>query len=388
MKSIIIGLFLVLNLHAISYEELLELAIKNNTALEIAKSQEEQLLLEGDIEIRLENPTLELGLADFSNKRIFQNHDFGGAVGISQSILLPSVKNARKRVNSSRVNVAKEKYNLQKSEFIYGFAMKYLAYKEAVELESTAEAALSISSKIVHIAKERYQQGTGFKSNYLQAKIDHKNLQNSQKYLSFKAIKVSNELQRLANIHALSSLEKEHTFTQTNVTALHPLVSLTQEKKKLAEAKLQVASHTMESIEVFSELEREPTEDIFRVGVKISLILFNDKSQEKQLAKIERINHQLALKGQKKSLTIELRQLENETLLLKNMLLEYEVLIEKQHALLDIYEKGYGIAKINLLEVQMSKKSLITNQENIIKTKVAIERNIVKMNYLKGKRYE
>lgn len=169
---------------------------------------------------------------------------------------------------------------------------------------------------------------------------------------------------------------------------LHPLLSVSKEQEKLAKAKERMVSHNIESVSFFSELETEPSEDIFRVGVSIALPMFNQKSEEKQLAKIEQANAKLLFKSQEKSLKIEIEQLKNERAMLEGLLVDHEGLRVEQNELLETYKRGYGIAKINLLEVQMTKQSLIDNEESIIKIKMAIERNIVKMNYLKGVRYE
>jgi len=47
MKNIIMGLFVVVNLHALTYDELLNQALKNNSQLEIVKSQAQKATLEG-----------------------------------------------------------------------------------------------------------------------------------------------------------------------------------------------------------------------------------------------------------------------------------------------------------------------------------------------------
>lgn len=388
MKKIIVGLSVLTTLHAINYDELVELALKNNTQLEIFQTQQEQLLLEGKISTRMANPELEVGIADFSYRRVFEKHDFGRSIGLSQSLLLPSVKRDRNRFSQSQVDRHKASYQVKKQTFVYALAMKYLEYKEAIKLEALQEEALMISENIRLIAQKRYTLGTGLKSEFLQAKIEHKRLQNSKNSLALKVKQILNELQALAKVEALTSLESEHTFRAMRAGDLHPLLSVSKEQEKLAKAKERMVSHNIESVSFFSELEAEPSEDIFRVGVSIALPMFNQKSEEKQLAKIEQANAKLLFKSQEKSLKIEIEQLKNERAMLEGLLVDHEGLRVEQNELLETYKRGYGIAKINLLEVQMTKQSLIDNEESIIKIKMAIERNIVKMNYLKGVRYE
>jgi regulator of replication initiation timing len=118
----------------------------------------------------------------------------------------------------------------------------------------------------------------------------------------------------------------------------------------------------------------------------MALPVFHDKSEEKQLLKLEQSNQELQLKNQKKSLSIELGNLREENALLKEMLQEYTSLHEEQNALLKIYQKGYSIAKINLVALEMSKQSFINNEKEIIRTNINIEKNIIRMNYLKGEK--
>lgn len=384
MKKTIMTLFLVVNLHAISYEELLELAIKNNITLELIQSKKEQQFLKTQIDTRLKNPSLDLSIANFSRARPIRRNKIGSSVGLSQSLLLPWVKKDKEILGEHKVLVLEQSYELEKIDFIYDFSMKYLDYKESLKLQALGEEALSITMRIMHIAKERYERGTALKSDYLQAKIEHKDFLNSVKLSSLQVYNALNYLQKIANVKNKISFEDEHIFSLIKTAEIHPALLLTEKKKELSKVHSKLRTYVLESFEVFSEIEEEPEEDIFRIGVRIPLAIFNDKSEEKQLAKIEQVNYALELKNQKKTLLIELEQLIGEKLMLEEMLVEYESLSKEKDILVKTYQKGYGIAKINLLEFQMSKKSFIENQEKIIKTKLAIERNIVQTNYLQG----
>jgi hypothetical protein len=204
------------------------------------------------------------------------------------------------------------------------------------------------------------------------------------KHLAFEVEKSLNSLKMISNIKGKLSLSPEHRFILNKSTSIHPLIKLTKKQKSLSQVKLALASHTIESYEVFSEIESEPDEDIFRFGVSIALPIFNDKAEERQLLKLEQANHELTLRNQKKALSIELNTLKEENILLKEILKEYESLSYEQNRLLQMYHKGYRIAKTNLVTLEMSKKSFINNQEDMIKTHISIERNIIRMNYLRG----
>ncbi len=384
MKKTIIGLFLLANLHAISYEELLELALQNNASLQINKSQEQRANLQAQIETRLENPNIEFEVADFSSKRLLRGNAFGTRVGISQSLLLPSVKEDKKALAQSRVEVEKQNFELEKSEFIYRFNMYYLDYREAVEKEQLQQEALVISKKIRSVVEGRFNAGSIAKSEVLQARIEENEVVSQGKQLSFESLTKNNALLRFANVQENTTVNTYHRFNEKSTTALHPFLSLTEKKEEVARAELAVASHTMQSIELFSEIEAEPDQDIFRIGVSIPLPIFNKNSQEKQLAKIAINNHKLALASGKRALDLELAQLQNEIAQQEGLKINYEALVEEENRLLSMYQKGYRLAKVNLLKLSNIKKELLKTKENLLATRFSIEKNIIKINYLKG----
>jgi cobalt-zinc-cadmium efflux system outer membrane protein len=193
-----------------------------------------------------------------------------------------------------------------------------------------------------------------------------------------------NRLFKLANVERAETLDGEHTFFQNSNETLHPLLKVVEEQQKVSQAQLDLASHTIENISLFSEMEREPEQSIFRVGVSIPLPIFNKKSEEKQLAKIALANQKIFLNAQKKSLSLEMEQLLRERALLEKVKAKYEGLILEQRELLSMYQQGYAIAKVNLLKLSDTKQRLIQSKEKIVEARLQIERNSVKMNYLRG----
>ena len=384
MKKTIIGLFVVLNLHAQTYEALLELAINNNAQLQITGNQQEEKSLEGTITTRLKNPTLEVGVADFSSRRLLRENEIGWSVGLSQSLLLPSVKADKKKLTQSQVELAKQNYQLEKSMFIYRFNLNYLAYKEALQKELLQTESLAISKKILAVTQGRFSAGSIAKTELLQAQIEQSEALSYAKVLSLETLQQKNTLLRFANLEKNTELDAEHTFVQNSTVSTHPLLVLTQKKEEVSLAKLAVASHNIESIELFSEIEAEPDQDIFRVGISLALPIFNQRSEEKQLAKIAISNQKLALALGKKLLALELAQLQKEIVVQEVLKSNYEALILEEEQLLTMYQEGYAIAKVNLLKLNMLKKKLLDNRECLLEVTLAIEKNIIKINYLQG----
>jgi len=387
-----VSLFILLtltSLQAQSYEALLKKALEKSSNLAIAKTQEVQEQLQGKIATRLENPTLEVEIADFSAKRLLRENEVGTRVGLTQPLLLPWVKDDQERLSDHSIQLAKARYTATKATFIYHFNRLYLAYKEARKKEQLAQEALRISQKILSVAKERFSAGSIAKSELLQAKIETKEVESKIKELSLKRLKAKHELLRLVNLSIKDELSTEHQFRlKASTHTTQPLLAVAQKEQERADAKLALASHTIEYIELFSEIEAEPDQDIFRLGVAIPLPLFHNSSEEKQLAKIKIANQTVRLEAEKRALELELKQLQHEIATQKSLQLNYQALIAKQEQLLAMYQEGYAIAKVNLLKLNTLKKSLLQSKEQLLGSTLAIEQKIIKINYLQGVYHE
>jgi len=384
MNKTIIGLFLVAQLHAQSYEELLEQAVNNNLNLQLIQNQQEQISINGEIERRYENPNLELEVADFSSQFVTKSNSFGARVGVSQSIPLPHIQKDREAITQTKIDVAQKKYEVEKSTFIYNFNIRYLAYKKAQHLVTLQNRAIRLTKEVLDTVNQRYQEGAVAKSDYLEAQLDYKNRESRSKKLLFDVVKTQNRLLAFANINSQEYIDSEHLFLLTQNSRVHPLIALNNAQTQVSQAKLELLKHSVDSVELFSELEREPDQNIFRVGVSIALPTFNTNSQEKQLEKINIANQKLYISNQESLLALQIKQLQQENQELEQLNQSHQSLISSQEQLFNMYKQSYTIAKVNLLKLQQIKEKRIQNQEKILETNFAIEQNIIKINYLQG----
>jgi len=384
MSKIIIGLSLVAQLYAQSYEELLEQAVNNNINLQLIQNKQEQISLSGEIERRYKNPNLELEIADFSSQFFTKSNSFGGRVGISQAILLPHIKKDKEVITHTQIEVAQKQYKLEKSNFIYNFNMKYLAYKKAQKLAKLQSQSVALSSEILETVTQRYQEGAVAKSDYLEASLEYNKTKNKKENLLFKVAKAKNELFVFANISNQRSIESEHLFLPSQKNLSHPSIELSHAKNQVSQAKIELLKHSIDSVELFSELESEPNQDVFRVGVSITLPIFNSNRQERQLEKINIANQKLFSQNKESILMLQVEQLKSENIQLEKLKENYQSRIISQEQLFEMYKQSYTIAKVNLLKLQQTKKRRIQNQEKILETNFAIEQNIIKTNYLQG----
>jgi outer membrane protein TolC len=384
MNKTVIALFLVVCLEAQNYEELLNQAIQNNLNLQLIQSQQEKVSLNGEIAKRYANPNLELEIADFSSQFVTKSNSFGVRVGLSQSIPLPHIQKDRESITQNQINVVQKQYSVEKSNFIYGFNLKYLAYKKAQNLLALHEKSIMLSKEILETVNQRYQEGAVAKSDYLEAKLEYSRTQNRRANLLFDVSKTKNELLAFSNITNAEFIESAHLFLLAQQTLPHSTIELGKAKNQVSQAKLELLQHSVESIEFFSELEKELDQDIFRVGVSIALPTFNVKSEERQLEKIKIANQTLRIVNQERLLLLEIEQLKSENSQLEQLKQSNESLISSQEELFNMYQQSYRIAKVNLLKLQQIKEQRILNQEKILESNFAIEQNNIKINYLQG----
>ncbi|MDQ7069125.1 MAG: hypothetical protein Q9M40_14845 [Sulfurimonas sp.] len=108
-----------------------------------------------------------------------------------------------------------------------------------------------------------------------------KSLQNT---LDLKSLNTYYKLLGFAGITQDLELDDSHTFNLVSDadTLQNPSVLLYQTQKTKALKEAEVNANSIEWINVFAELENEPEQDIYRLGVNIPLAIFNDKSEEKK----------------------------------------------------------------------------------------------------------
>lgn len=384
MKKSILGLSLVTILHAQSYEDLLNRAIENSAVLHNSKQQIEYSTLEGEINTRLANPNIELEVANFSSGEFLGDSSVGMRTGITQEIMLPWVKDKKQKLTQREVTLSQANHSLNKLAFIYQFNRYYSFYKKSVEKERLGDESIALSTEIFRIANERFKAGGIAKHELLQAKIEQHNAVTKQKELELQTLKAKNRLLLYANLDTSVSIDTNHQFGVLKKNSLHPILEVTKAKEEVANSSLQIAQNSIEGIEFYSEIEREPDQDIIRFGLSLPLAISHTKAEEKQLAKIELQRQKFTFQAQEKSLRLELEQLKKEIVLDQEMIEHYETVLKEQQELLKIYEQGYRIAKVNLLKLNTLKQTLLSNKEQRLEHQFMIEEKQIKIAYLKG----
>ncbi len=390
-RLVFISLFSLPSFSTQSYQEILDKALQKNITLQIAQRKESIIALEGKIETRRKNPNLELEVSDFlelDRNRFGAINDFGLRAGVSQELLLPKVKKEIEHLTQAKMGVAKENYTLLKSEFIYQFTLKYLAYRNALKKESFLEEALHISNEILETVKIRYEHGAVPQSEFLQSRLDTRQLLNRIDELRLETSTKRDDFLLFANIQQNIDIDEGYVVHLKKSSWRDPFKKLKVQEERLSTATLKRLSHTIEMIELFSEIEKEPQEDIFRVGISVPLPLYNTKSQERALAKIARSTQIAKQESREYLVGIRLQQLKKKQKQIKETKEQYQKRLDEQEQLFEMYKQGYDFAKVNLFKLQESQKRMVEIQERLSLLEMRYEKNIVTINYLKGAYHE
>ncbi len=383
-KYILISGFICTFLGAESFDIFLQKAIQNSPYLESSALAVQQTKEEGDILTRYENPTLELEYSSF--KPDIGSSDEGYRVNYSQPIRLWNVADDKRAVASSNIKSANASLAQKRAIFIRDMSISYTLYSQAKMLLGLGDEELQIAKKIYDISVARLQSGTISKGVKLQAQVDFEMSENSKDFLSLNSMQSYYSLLKFAGVNEEIELDSVYDFTISadvqNINNPELEVFKAQQNQAFREAKLN--SNSVEWINLFTELENEPEQDIVRVGLNFPLAIFNDKSQEKRVATLQVSRTELLIKNENSRLNIELKKLQKERQSLFRLSENSEKILSTQLELLKMYEDGYEISNINLLQLQDIKNRVIETKRTLIQIHTALNQNAIYTNYTQG----
>lgn len=384
LKNIIMSLLLCTFLSAESFDEFLHKAIKNSPYLKSSALAVKQTKEEGDILTRYENPTLEIEYSSF-NPDVGSNND-GSRISYSQPIRLWSVGDDKRDVVNASTKSANASYTQKRAMFIRDISLSYTLYSQNKMLLTLGDEELQIAKKIYDISVARFESGSISEGLKLQAQVDYEMIENLKDTLSLSAMNSYFQLLKFAGINEEIKLEDRYDFSissnlQNNE---NPTIKVFQIQQDHALKEVKLNSNSIEWVNLFAELENEPEQDVYRVGLEFPLALFNNKSQEKTIAMLQESSSKLLIENETNRLNMELSRLKKERQALLNLNEKSEKLLKTQLKLLKMYEDGYKIANINLLQLQDIKNKVIETKRVIIKIRTALNQNAIHENYNQG----
>ena len=384
MKKIWFIPLLALTLYGQDFESFKQEALQKSPYLKANALKMQTAKEQSQIITRYKNPTLGLEASEFVQNTP-SSKDNGYRVELTQPIRLWGVGGDREALSNAQVQSAQQSITLTKAAFLRELSLRYVAYKRMAHLKALAIKELEIAKKIATISQARYENGTIAKVKYLQATMDMQRVANSVNTLDVAKIKSYYELLAFAGVENLQEIDTEYSFelTKGDETGSAELAYL-DAQQKLSIAQAQLRENKLEWIDLRAEFEKEPDQDIYRVGVNIPLVIFNANTQEKKIAKLKAAQQTHLYEQKEHANTLTLTKITQMIEKLSVVEQSTQSLLISQKKLLEMYEDGYKIANINLIELQLIKNQMISTQEKLIDIQTQKEMNIIEHNYLTG----
>ncbi|HIP20085.1 MAG TPA: TolC family protein [Sulfurimonas sp.] len=384
MKIVFLTTLLIGSLYAQSFEDFLADSLKKSPLLQTNALSLEQAQEKSSMTTRYKNPTLSLEVSNFSPD--IGDSEVGYSATLTQPIRLWGVSSAREDLAYAQTEQVKAGVKLSRAGFTRELSSLYAKYKRAVSAEHLAQEELAIAQKIANISQSRFENGSIAKVKYLQASLDTKGVQN---FLAQTAVKKTTAYYRMMGYRGLNDeieVDTAYTFmlSEYGKAISNASIELSRATEKSARASSKLNANKLEWISVYGQFEQEPDQGIARVGINLPLLAFNTKSQEKQISKLSADKAKLFTQNLTNQISFKLRELQNS---IKTLAVVEETsleLLQSQKELLEMYEEGYKIANIDLIELQTIKNQLIQTKENLLNIILSKELNIIEHNYLTG----
>lgn len=384
LKNILLSGLFCTSLYAESFDIFLQKAIDNSPYLKASTLGIDQAKEEGSAITRYKNPSLELEYSRFEPD--IGDSDNGFRVNYAQPIRLWGIGNDKERLSEAVLQSANADYEQKRAAFIRDISLFYTQYAEQKMLVGLGEEERRIAKKIYEISKARYEAGTISRGVMLQSQVAYEMIQIRNESLSLTAMQSYYYLLKQAGINQELEVDTKHEFTVNALSssAQNPDVINLHGVQEKAISQAAVNSNRVEWMSLYAEYENEPEQDIARIGVSLPLAFFNTKSQEKQIARLEADKVDLLIQNKNTQLDLDNNRLQKQRQKLIRLKDQNTKVLETEIELLKMFEEGYKIANINLLELQDIKNKVIETKERLIQIKTALNQNAITTNYMQG----
>ena len=386
IKILMIFFTFSLTLFGMSYAKLKKHTLKHAKVL---KSQQLSLQVaqqKNHILLRTTNPTLTLEASRFNDT--LNNSDFGYSINTSQTIRTESYFNGLKEKTYASTLLNKAFVTQGKARYIKTLEEVYTDYVYQNKMLKLLKEEYKLSKEVTSIVKERYKNGSDTKVSYLQAKTETLTLKTQMYTTKQQQDKLYYQLLVIAGFSKKVKLEKKFIYSVSpkvkHTSKPSPQQKVLQAKEKLYQSDLTMSMSGVQSYDLYAGMEKEPDQSILRVGISIPLLVHNDRSEERvlarlqgQQAKLDSEQLSLNLHSQKKMLRASIRELSMQYHTLK-------ALQKEQHTLFLLLQEGYQIAQGSLFQLMHVKNRLIQTRKSLIQTDKIINNQKIQLYFLQG----
>ena len=374
-------------LNAEDFRYLLNKAIESNSNLKSSEIEIDLVKEKGSILTRFNNPTIDLNYSNYKFKEQI-NKDNGYGVSLTQKIVPWNVANDKTRLSETTIKNEVDKYNLDKQEFIKELSIKYTIYAKNKKFFNVIKESEDIANKVYDISNQQYKVGAITKAELLQSEIELMDIKKKKDELNLEIMNTYYDLIRFSGIdqEIHFNLESDYKFKITKSINLekNPFINSEESKKDMLLAEAKLDSNIIDSFDLIYSYSEEPDQIVNQVGISLPLPIFNIKSEEGKIAKLEAMKMNLLVNKEKQQALMEYEKLVKERVLLEDLKKKNETVLKLQLDALEISMEKLKMFKISIFDIQNSKIKLIQTMTDIINIETALNQNAISINYIQG----
>jgi outer membrane protein TolC len=386
MKYIMLLTMLTLSLWAMRFEQFKAYTLQHSPVLQQQRLGVDVARAQSGISLRTQNPELSLGGAQYTPES--GKNGWGYTVSLTQPVRRGSYYEglqAQAKANTLLANA----YALEgKAGYLRQLESLYTAYVYQARLLKLLEEEYRLSQKVAGMVYKRYKSGSENRVAYLQAKTQSTMLKTKLYSARQTRDTLYYQLLAAAGLQKRVFLSTRFIYGVSKFVTPKGIRSPQEEillaKEKLYQSKAKTAEGSFTQYALSTELEKEPDQSIFRVGISIPLSLHHDRSEERMLARLK--SRQVSLERQQLK-----ANLSNQKAMLKSAVRElsaqYHALLllqKEQRELTALLQKGYTIAKGSLFELMVAKNRLIQTRKQLLETQKTLNEKKIALRYLTG----
>ena len=374
-------------LNAEDFRYLLNKAIESNSNLKSSEIEIDLVKEKGSILTRFNNPTIDLNYSNYKFKEQI-NKDNGYGVSLTQKIVPWNVANDKTRLSETTIKNEVDKYNLDKQEFIKELSIKYTIYAKNKKFFNVIKESEDIANKVYDISNQQYKVGAISKAELLQSEIELMDIKKKKDELNLEIMNTYYDLIRFSGIdqEIHFNLESDYKFKITKSINLekNPFINSEESKKDMLLAEAKLDSNIIDSFDLIYSYSEEPDQIVNQVGISLPSPIFNIKSEEGKIAKLEAMKMNLLVNKEKQQALMEYEKLVKERVLLEDLKKKNETVLKLQLDALEISMEKLKMFKISIFDIQNSKIKLIQTMTDIINIETALNQNAISINYIQG----
>ena len=383
IKGLIILFSFSTFLFAIDFNLFLQRAIVKSPYLNASALRIKQASLEGSRFTRYENPKLEIEGSQF--KPDTTSSDKGYRTALTQPVRLWGVGEDIEKLAGAGINSAKADYSLTRANFVRDLSLEYLLYKKNSLMLDLSNLEEQIAKEIYDISLSRFKGGAISRGRMLQSKVSFQMVHSANESLKLEGMHLYYNLLKSAGITEEIDLDNSYKFlSSSQVDSSNPKIKLAKANVDKSLASAELFDNKIEWLNIFAEFENEPDQDVTRFGINFPLAIFNTRSQEKAIAKLEAKKFEYLKNLYEKELSLEEKRLKKEAVGLKKILFDNEEILKTDLELLEMFKKSYKIANVNLLELLDIQSKVIETKERLIDITIKLDVNAIMQNYYSG----